>query len=96
MTESEPKHRLRAIVSGRVQGVSFRYYTEQRARRLGLVGYVRNLPDGTVEVIAEGSTTALQSLLVWLHRGPRMAIVDEVRETWSEPIGQHRRFAVRV
>jgi len=87
---------LRAIVHGRVQGVSFRYYTQQQALRHGLVGHVRNLPDGTVEVVAEGEPTALQALLVWLHRGPRMARVDEVQELWGEPTGRYRRFAVKL
>ncbi len=87
---------LRAIVQGRVQGVSFRYYTQQQALRNGLVGYVRNLPDGTVEVVAEGEVAALQALLLWLHRGPRMARVDEVQESWGEPTGQYRRFAVKL
>jgi acylphosphatase len=96
MEETDNKQQLRAVVSGRVQGVSFRYYTEQRARQLGLVGHVRNLPDGTVEVVAEGDRRALQSLLLWLHRGPRMAIVEEVRETWGEPTGRYRRFAAML
>lgn len=76
------RKRLHATVHGRVQGVNFRYYTCQRARQLGLVGYVRNRWDGTVEVVAEGPERALQALLSWLHRGPRLAHVRQVEVQW--------------
>ncbi|MBM3190327.1 MAG: acylphosphatase [Chloroflexi bacterium] len=77
--------RLQAIVHGHVQGVNFRHYTRERARSLGLGGYVRNRWDGTVEVVAEGPEPALQALLSWLHRGPPLAQVTEV-EARREPI----------
>lgn len=70
--------RLHAIVHGRVQGVSFRAYTEISARNLNLVGWVRNRPDGTVETIAEGETQALESFLAFLHEGSPSAWVEEV------------------
>jgi acylphosphatase len=70
----------RFLVSGRVQGVYFRHSTRLEAERLGLAGVARNLPDGSVEVIAHGSATALESLHLWLHRGPAEARVREVRE----------------
>ena len=68
--------RLHASVRGLVQGVSFRYYTLHRARELGLRGYVRNLWDGSVEVVAEGPRQSLEQLLTWLHQGhlPRRSI----------------------
>jgi len=87
--------RLRAIVRGRVQGVSFRYYTLQEAQQLDLLGFVRNRWDGTVEVVAEGDDGAVRSLLAWLHSGPRWAVVDEVEETWMQPSGEFKRFEVR-
>ena len=65
-------------VSGRVQGVSFRYYTQQQARKLGLAGYARNLEDGRVEVLAVGDAGAIERLAEWLARGPALARVDEV------------------
>lgn len=96
MTDANHKStmRLRAIVSGRVQGVNFRWYTVQQARALGLVGTVRNLPSGEVEVVAEGDKDRLQSLLRFLHRGPSAARVDSVDVTWSSPTGEFSRFDV--
>ena len=69
---------VRFHVSGRVQGVSFRYYTQQQARALGLAGYARNLPDGRVEVLAIGDDAALEQFALWLARGPALARVTEV------------------
>lgn len=66
-------------ISGKVQGVSFRAATRSEARRLGLTGWVRNLPNGDVEVLACGGTAALDSLTQWLWRGPLLAQVSEVR-----------------
>jgi acylphosphatase len=67
-------------VTGRVQGVGFRYSARLEALRLGVRGYARNLPDGSVEVVAEGSAAAVEELRQWLHRGPRMARVERVLE----------------
>ena len=78
---------VNAIVRGRVQGVFFRHYTRLRAEELDLAGWVRNLPDGTVEVWAEGSKERLTDLLSWLRRGSPMAVVDEVDCEWSEAKG---------
>ncbi|MCI0714129.1 MAG: acylphosphatase [Chloroflexi bacterium] len=75
--------RLHAIVSGRVQGVSFRYYTTQTARQLNIVGWVKNLPDRTVEVVAEGEKPALEQLLDFLHKGPFGARVTGVDVHWQ-------------
>ena len=87
--------RLQAIVHGRVQGVNFRYYTQQRARDLRLTGYVRNLWDRTVEVVAEGQHSDLEELLAFLHVGPRAAFVTQVDTHWSAPTGDFNRFEVR-
>jgi len=87
--------RLEAIVYGIVQGVNFRYYTRQQAALLGLVGWVRNRWDGTVEVVAEGEREKLEQLLRWLHRGPRSAVVEKVDARWTEPTGTLTRFEVR-
>ncbi len=70
----------RFFVSGRVQGVGFRYFAERTATGLGLGGYVRNLFDGRVEVYAIGSTEQLDSLRDALRRGPRMAAVHKLVE----------------
>ena len=87
--------RLQAIVHGRVQGVSFRYYTQRRARELALTGYVRNLWDGTVEVVAEGQRSALEELLAFLRVGPRAAFVTQVDTQWPVPTNEFHRFEVR-
>ena len=87
--------RLYAVVHGLVQGVNFRYYTALEARRLGVVGYVRNQWDGTVEVVAEGERSLVEQLLAFLHRGPRWAAVEQVNVQWQSPTGEFRRFEVR-
>ena len=77
-----------AKVKGRVQGVFFRAFVRERARSLGIRGFVRNLPDGrTVEVWAEGEGEALQKLIESLHEGPPGAIVEKVEVSWEEPKG---------
>ncbi|NOY54774.1 MAG: acylphosphatase [Actinobacteria bacterium] len=73
--------RVRAVVRGRVQGVGFRYATLARARMLGAVGWVRNLPFGEVEVEVQGSPEVVENLIEWLHVGPRSAVVTDVRVT---------------
>ena len=90
-----PVGRLHAVVEGRVQGVSFRFYTQHRARDLGLVGYVRNLGHGSVEVVAEGPREDLAELLAFLRVGPRAAFVTEVDTRWPAPTGGFDRFEVR-
>ena len=75
---------LRAVVRGRVQGVYFRSFVARRGTELGLTGYARNLPDGTVEVWAEGNTAHLQKLLDHLATGPPAARVEKVDTEWSE------------
>jgi acylphosphatase len=66
------------IVTGRVQGVSFRAYAEREAGRLGVAGWVRNEPDGSVAIHAEGDEDAVAAFVRWAHDGPRLAHVDHV------------------
>jgi acylphosphatase len=87
--------RLHAVVHGRVQGVSFRYYTQKRANELNLSGYVRNKWDGTVEVVAEGRRGDLEEILSFLHEGPRSAFVTQVAIEWAAPSGDFHGFGVR-
>ena len=70
-------------IYGQVQGINFRYYVRQKARELGLSGYVKNLLDGTVEVVAEGEKESLKKLLDWCKIGPRHAEVEKVEERWQ-------------
>jgi acylphosphatase len=75
---SEVTRRFR--VTGKVQGVYFRHSARLEAERLALSGYARNLPDGSVEVLAHGPAAAVVELHQWLHRGPRSARVEAVQE----------------
>jgi acylphosphatase len=86
--------RLHAIVRGRVQGVGFREFTRRHAAALGLAGWVRNLPDGTVELEAEGPRPALDELLRYLHTGPRLSRVDAVDIEWCAPSGKPGWFSI--
>ncbi len=81
------KRRLVALVSGRVQGVGYRAFAQRKARELGLTGYAENLPDGRVEVVAEGEEDDLKRFLEFLKQGPRLAEVTSIDVTWSEPVG---------
>jgi acylphosphatase len=78
--------RLRLQISGRVQGVWYRGATETEARRLGVDGWVRNLPDGSVEALIEGEPSAVRALADWCREGPPGAHVRDVAES-SEPAG---------
>lgn len=87
--------RLRAVVTGNVQGVNFRYYTQRRARDLGVAGWIRNLPDGSVETVAEGRRPALDRLAEFLRVGPPAAQVTEVQLSWGQATGEFAGFDVR-
>lgn len=88
--------RVRALVSGRVQGVFYRDTCRETASRLGITGWVRNLPDGRVEIEAEGSRDAVDALLAWAREGPARARVDRVELADLSPAGSGQgRFEVR-
>jgi acylphosphatase len=76
------------IVSGWVQGVGFRWATTERARSRRIAGYVRNLPDGTVEAVFEGEPDAVDALIAWCGRGPTGARVDDVKVELETPRGE--------
>ena len=86
--------RARVVIRGRVQGVFFRVETRDRARSLGLAGWVRNNPDGTVEAVFQGDRDRIDSMVVWCRRGPAAAHVEDVEVKWTEP-GDERGFATR-
>ncbi len=75
------------VISGRVQGVSFRANTQRTAKQLGLAGWVRNRADGCVEAWAEGPDAAIKDFVTWCHRGPTFAVVDTVDVHSEEPRG---------
>lgn len=85
---------LHCIVKGRVQGVFYRRHTAMQAEKLGLTGWVRNLPDGDVEVLICGEAAALESLRDWLWQGPDRAQVTEV-QVKAMPFEYHASFEVR-
>jgi acylphosphatase len=69
------------LITGRVQGVGFRFYMERKARELGISGWVRNRRDGAVEAMVQGSSAAVETMIAWARRGPPSAVVAEVRVT---------------
>jgi len=87
--------RLEATVYGRVQGVSFRHYTQQKANELNLTGWVANQPDRTVRVVAEGQADQVEQLLKWLWRGSPAARVENVTADWQEATKEFTRFTIR-
>jgi acylphosphatase len=78
---------IQARVTGRVQGVSFRWYAQEQARRLGVAGWVRNEPDGSVLLHAEGEDQAVDELVAWCHDGPGLARVGDVAVREASPTG---------
>jgi acylphosphatase len=82
------------LISGRVQGVFYRASAQQEAMRLGLVGEVRNLPDGQVEAIVEGPKERVEEFIDWCRRGPPSADVENVQVRWSKALGEFRTFMV--
>jgi acylphosphatase len=80
--------RARVRVHGRVQGVFFRVETRDRARSLGLAGWVRNCPDGSVEAVFEGDRARVESMVDWCGRGPSGASIDSLDVEWEQPTGE--------
>jgi acylphosphatase len=85
----------RYIISGRVQGVGFRYFTEAAAQREGVSGWVRNLPDRSVEAVAEGDIDAVERFERAVRRGPPGARVDHVRVDENYPVAGETEFSIK-
>lgn len=85
---------LNLTVHGRVQGVYFRASTQREARRLGVSGWVRNRPEGSVEILAEGEEVAIRELFGWAQKGPSAARVDHVDTRWRSFTGQFSDFRI--
>jgi len=86
--------RVHVIVRGRVQGVGFRFFTVRVAKELGVTGFVRNLPDGTVEIVAEGDVEKLAKLVEAVRRGPPLARVTGLDVKWESYKGEYKGFYI--
>ncbi|MFC1517645.1 acylphosphatase [Candidatus Margulisiibacteriota bacterium] len=82
------------FISGVVQGVCFRYFAQEKAELLGLTGFARNLIDGRVEVVAEGPEKQLRILVDLMKKGPDLARVSDVAESWSEASNKREGFNI--
>ena len=89
------KKRLHVTVSGRVQGVFFRASTRDVAIEHGLIGWVRNCLDGSVEAILEGEADQVERVINWCRKGPDAAHVANVEIRWEEPTGEYDTFSIR-
>lgn len=88
------QEQVKIIATGLVQGVNFRYYTREKADELGLVGWVMNLPDGNLEIIAQGERKNLEKLIKWCQTGPQFARVKEINIEWQKPEGKFNDFQI--
>ena len=89
------KKRVHLFYSGRVQGVGFRFTTESLALSLGVTGWVKNVPDGRVEVLCEGEEAKLVQLLEKIRNGPMKSYIRAVESNWSEATGEFNDFSIR-
>ncbi len=86
--------RLQLLIHGRVQGVFFRASARREARQLGLTGWVKNRPDGRVEVLLEGDEERVKEFLTWAHHGPSTARVEQVETKWRSYTGEFADFRI--
>ena len=86
---------FKATVSGKVQGVWFRDSTRKEAAKLNVVGWVKNMPDGTVHLEAEGAEEYLKEFEQWLHVGSPMSQVNRIEVEWIEPTGEYSTFEMK-
>jgi acylphosphatase len=89
------KMRVHVWIKGKVQGVCFRAYTQEKAEELGVFGWVRNLPDGKVEAIFEGEEDSVKEMVKWCHKGPSYAYVAEVTAVEEDYQDEFKRFSLR-
>lgn len=95
MQKAEDEVRVHLTIEGRVQGVFFRASAQEQAIRLGLKGWARNCPDGSVEVVAEGERKKIDNLVDWCHHGPPGAHVRNVRLQWEDFQNEFSDFHIR-
>ena len=92
--DMEKQVRAHAVISGRVQGVAFRFETQRAADGFGVEGWVRNKRDGTVEAVFEGRQQDVDAMLNWCRQGPRVARVDKVDVNWQDYTGEYKSFDI--
>ena len=88
------KVRAHLIISGRVQGVFFRYTMEQVASKLNVTGWAKNRFDGKVEAVLEGDKENVEKVIEWSHNGPAGAVVENVEISWEKHIGEFNNFSI--
>jgi acylphosphatase len=86
--------RIHLVIRGRVQGVYFRAAAQREARRLGVTGWIKNRPDGSIELVAEGDEDAIKELSTWTAHGPSTARVDHVDTRWRGYTGEFPEFQI--
>ena len=94
MGEKNADKRLILNISGLVQGVFFRMETAGKAEKMGLRGWVKNMPDGTVRVVAEGDAKMLETFKKWCRKGPEFAKVEKLEENWERATGEFKNFEI--
>ncbi len=87
--------RVRVFISGKVQGVYFRAYTQEEAKKLGVKGWVKNLPDGRVEAVFEGEDEAVEKMIKWCYKGSPLSKVDKVEVIEESYQGEFQNFSIR-
>jgi acylphosphatase len=87
--------RAHLFISGIVQGVGYRYHTRRQAQGLGLVGWVRNLDDGRVEAVLQGTREQVESMIQWCYRGPSEAQVSDIAVRYEDPADEFQDFGIR-
>nr|BAL57570.1 acylphosphatase [uncultured Chloroflexota bacterium] len=87
--------RVRIIIEGWLQGMNFRYQTQQQARKLGLVGFVRTLSDGRIEIEAQGDRKQVEQLLEWCQQEPHSTHIRNILYRFDDPIERYSAFNVR-
>jgi acylphosphatase len=86
--------RVHLLITGRVQGVWFRANTKKKAQALDLKGWVKNLPNGSVEAVFEGEKEKVDQIIQWCKKGPSFARVDDVQIQWETPVGDFSTFTI--
>lgn len=86
--------RAHLLISGKVQGVSFRYYTKKTASNLNLKGYVKNLPDNKVEIVVEGSDSDVNEFVEWCKKGPSSSHVSDIKINYEPYSGEFMEFEI--